>query len=241
LTLSAQTKVMEPIGTSLPNQEIFRRLGRAMKFTEPEFHDSDAVMLDTLMARSGLDETFASLSAKGTIWVPSAPAVQFADRRFETPSGRIEIASPRAEAVGLPRIPSCHSDPRPTAGNLRLLSPAHAWLLNSSFGNVRKIAKRLGKATIALHPLDAAERHLAEGQAAVVHNGCGSLELQVLLSAEVPRGVALAHKGRWLGTDAAQANVNLLNAGTKSDMGESTAVHSVEVRVQPSHGGASSS
>ena len=49
---------------------------------------------------------------------------------------------------------------------------------------------------------------------------------------ELPQGVALAHKGRWLGTDAAAANVNALNPGDKSDMGESTAVHSVQVRVQ---------
>jgi anaerobic selenocysteine-containing dehydrogenase len=106
-------------------------------------------------------------------------------------------------------------------------------LLNTSFGNVRMIAKRLGRATIVLHPLDAAERRLADGQAAVVHNGCGRLELQVLISDEIPRGVALAHKGRWLATDGCHANVNVLNAGYKSDMGESSAVHSVEVLVQP--------
>jgi anaerobic selenocysteine-containing dehydrogenase len=233
LTLSAQVKVMEPVGDSLPNQEIFRRLGRAMKFSEPEFQEGDTAMLAALLARSGLGETFASLSAKGSIWVPVKPAVQFADRVFGTPSGRIEIASARAEADGLPRIPVCRSDPRPTSGHLRLLSPAHAWLLNTSFGNVRKITKRLGQATIAMHPLDAAERRLADGHAALVHNDCGSLELQVMISAEVPRGVALAHKGRWLATDAAHANVNVLNAGSKSDMGESTAVHSVEVLVQP--------
>jgi anaerobic selenocysteine-containing dehydrogenase len=233
LTLSAQVKVMEPVGDSLPNQEIFRRLGRAMKFSEPEFQEGDTAMLAALLARSGLGETFASLSAKGSIWVPAKPAVQFADRVFGTPSGRIEIASARAEADGLPRIPVCRSDPRPTSGHLRLLSPAHAWLLNTSFGNVRKITKRLGQATIAMHPLDAAERRLADGHAALVHNDCGSLELQVMISAEVPRGVALAHKGRWLATDAAHANVNVLNAGSKSDMGESTAVHSVEVLVQP--------
>jgi anaerobic selenocysteine-containing dehydrogenase len=116
---------------------------------------------------------------------------------------------------------------------LRLLSPAHAWLLNTSFGNVRQIGNRIGEATIALHPADAAERHLAEGDSALVHNSCGRLELKVVISDELPRGVALAHKGRWLGADAAGANVNVLNPGEKSDMGESTAVHSVEVSVAP--------
>ena len=43
--------------------------------------------------------------------------------------------------------------------------------------------------------------------------------------------MAHKHKGRWLCADAAAANVNVLNPGEKSDMGESTAVHSVEVSV----------
>jgi len=232
LTLSAQVKVMQPMGDALPNQEIFRRLSRGMNFAEPELFESDADILSTLLARSGLDEDFASLKAKGTIWIPQEPAVQFADRVFATPSGRIEIASARAAADGLPLLPQCWSDPRPAPGYLRLLTPAHPWLLNTSFGNVHKIRARLGRASIALHPADAAERRLADGDTALVHNSCGRLELQVRISDQTPRGVALAHKGRWLDTDPKQANVNVLNPGNKSDMGESTAVHGVEVMVQ---------
>lgn len=232
LTLSAQVKAMEPIGQSLPNQEIFRRLARAMNFSQAELYESDADVLSTLLERSGLGLDFASLASRGSIWVPEHPAVQFADGIFATPSGRIEIASARAQADGLPRLPQCWSDSRPAAGHLRLLSPAHDWLMNSSFGNVEKITDRIGAATIALHPEDARERHLAEGDRARVHNACGRLGLKVVISAQLPRGVALAHKGRWLKTDGADANVNVLNAGVKSDMGQSTAVHSVEVLVE---------
>lgn len=232
LTLSAQVKVMQPLGDALPNPEIFRRLAGALEFTEPELYESDADMLSTLLSRSGLGLDFASLAAKGTIWVPSEPAVQFAGGAYATPSGRIEVASERAAADGLPRLPQCWSDPRPADGHLRLLSPAHPWLLNTSFGNVGKIRARLGPATIALHPADAAARRLVDGDAALVHNESGRLVLRVVTSDQLPQGVALAHKGRWLGTDAAAANVNALNPGEKSDMGESTAVHSVQVRVQ---------
>ena len=231
LTLSAQTKVMEPIGESLPNQEIFRRLARAFHFADDAFLETDAQILTHLLAHSGLDETFASLSAKGTVWVPELPSVQFAARRFDTPSGRIEIASARAQADGLPKVPECRSDPPPTPGRLRLLTPAHDWLLNTSFGNVQRINKRLGAATIALNPRDAEDRNLADGRRARVHNRWGSLELQVVICDDLPRGVALAHKGRWLTEDSAHANVNVLNGGAKSDMGESSAVHSVEVEV----------
>jgi anaerobic selenocysteine-containing dehydrogenase len=231
LTLSAQVKVAEPMGDALPNQEIFRRLARAMNYTEPELEESDAAMLETLMTRSGLGLDFATLAKRGSIWVPEQPAVQFADALFATPSGRIEIASERAAMDGYPRLPQASGDARPAAGNLRLLSPAHAWLMNTSFGNVRQIERRIGGATIALHPADAAERRLAAGECAVVYNECGRLHLTVEISDELPRGVALAHKGRWLCADAAGANINVLNPGQKSDMGESTAVHSVEVMV----------
>jgi anaerobic selenocysteine-containing dehydrogenase len=231
LTLSAQVKATEPMGDALPNQEIFRRLARAMDFSEPELHESDAAILATLLERSGLGLTFAALAERGSIWVPEQPAVQFADGVFATPSGRIEIASARAAADGYPRVPQPWSDPRPAAGKLRLLSPAHAWLMNTSFGNVRQIENRIGEATIALHPADAAERHLTAGDSVLVHNHCGRLELTLVISDQLSRGVALAHKGRWLRRDAAGANVNVLNPGEKSDMGESSAVHSVEVSV----------
>ena len=231
LTLSAQVKAAEPMGNALPNQEIFRRLARAMDYSEPELQESDGEILRTLMQRSGLGLNFAALSARGTVWVPEEPAVQFADGMFATPSGRIEIASARAAAAGHPRLPQPWSDGRPATGRLRLLSPAHAWLMNTTFGNVRQIGDRIGEATIAMHPADAAERRLSDGEPAWVQSTCGALRLKVAICGDVPQGVALAHKGRWPCRDAQSANVNALNPGQKSDMGESTAVHSVEVSV----------
>ena len=232
LTLSAQSKAMEPLGKALPNTEIFRRLARAMQFTEPEFAETDAAMLDGLVARGGFAANFAAFCAQGTVWIPAESSLQFADFKFATPSGRIEIASASAEADGLPRLPQCAAEPRPGLGRLRLLTPASDWLLNTSFGNVRRIERRIGEATIALNPEDAAERRLDAGDRVLVSNAEGRLPLIVLLSAEVPRGVALAHKGRWLCRAGSGANVNALNDGRKSDMGASSAVHSVEVEVR---------
>ena len=47
LTLSAQVKAAEPMGESLPNTEIFRRLARAMGYPEAELYESDDELLDT--------------------------------------------------------------------------------------------------------------------------------------------------------------------------------------------------
>jgi anaerobic selenocysteine-containing dehydrogenase len=237
LTLSAQVKVMEPLGDALPNQEIFRRLARAMGYSEPELYERDADIIAALLRKADLGEDFPSLAARGTVPVPAEPIVQFADLTFPTSSGRIEIASARAEADGHPRVPLPLADPRPSGGRLRLLSPSSPWRLNDSFANVEKISTRVGRATIALHPADAAERGLAEGDEAAVFNETGRLSLSVRLSGALPRGVALAHKGRWPKREAGHANVNALNPGRKTDMGESNCVHGIEVTVTRLAGG----
>jgi len=231
LTLAAQVKAVEPLGDSLPNTEIFRRLARAMDYGEPELYESDRTVIETLLERSGVGLRFAELAATGTVPIAAEAVVQFSDLRFPTPSGRIELVSSRAEADGLPPYPLPLADERPRKGRLRLLSPASPWLLNDSFANDKKIARRLGPASVALHPDDAAERGLVEGAQVVVANDTGSLELTVTISDALPRGVAYTPKGRWPKREAGHANVNVLNPGERADMGESTAVHGVEVTV----------
>ncbi|HXV24722.1 MAG TPA: molybdopterin-dependent oxidoreductase [Alphaproteobacteria bacterium] len=233
LTISAQVKATEPIGEALPNQEIFRRLARAMRFAEPELYESDAEIIATLLSQARLEGGFAALAASGTVQLWLDPVIQFPDLTFPTPSGRIEIVSETARKDGLPAAPLPHADARPSNGRLRLLSPASPWLMNDSYANDSGIAQRLGPASVTVNALDAAERGLTEGHSARLSNEVGSLVLRVAIGEEVPRGVALAHKGRWPKRENQHANVNSLNPGLKTDMGESTSVHAVEVLVTP--------
>jgi anaerobic selenocysteine-containing dehydrogenase len=231
-SLSAQVKATEPLGEALPNPEIFRRLAVAMGYREHELHEPDDEVIEELLRRADVGLDFAELARRGTVWLDEQPRPQFADLRFPTPSGRVEIASNRAEADGQPRVPVPFADPRPRDGRLRLLSPASPWILNDSFANDPKITWRIGPATVALHPDDAAERGLAEGDRAVLESGTGELALTVALSDALPRGVAYSPKGRWPKRTPEHANVNVLNPGTPSDMGASTTVHGLEVTVR---------
>ena len=231
LSLSAQVKAAEPLGESLPNQEIFRRLARAMGFAEPELYETDSDVIGRILRGTGAGLDFHELARRGTVPIGDEPVVQFEDLAFPTQSGRVEIASDRAEADGLPRTPLPLADARPGKGRLRLVTPASSWLLNDSFANDAKISRRLGAATVALHPADAEDRDLAAGSDVLLANATGSLRLRLELSDAVPRGVALSHKGRWPGSEPTGANVNVLNPGEKADMGESTAVHGVEVTI----------
>ena len=231
LSFSAQAKLQEPLGESLPNQEIFRRLARAMGYSEPELYEDDATIIARIMGQVGVAGSFDDFKKTGTVWLATEPVIQFADLAFPTPSGKVEIASARAEADGHPRLPHTGVDPKPADGRLRLLSPASPWLMNDSYANDRRIADRLGTATVTLHPADAAARGLAEGQRVRLSNETGSLELALSIAETIPQGVALSPKGRWPRQEGTGANVNILNPGLKSDMGESTCVHGVEVEI----------
>ncbi len=232
-SISAQVKATEPIGASLPNQEIFRRLAAAMGFTEPELFESDAALLAALLDQTGLGLDFAALAARGTVAFGAEPLIPFRGRVFSTPSGKIEITSPQFEAASLPRVPQPVSQPRPSGGRLRVLSPASPWLMNSSYSNVGKVRARTGPADVGLNPQEAHGRGLCAGDHVRLVNETGQLTLQVTLSDRIPPGVALVHKGRWPKLDPSGANVNVLNGGERADMAESSSVHSVEADLIP--------
>ena len=229
-TLSAQVKAVDAPGEALRNAEIFRRLAAAMGFEEPALHETDAALIERLLAPSGIG--WSELARAGTVRLYPQPRMQFA-AGFPTPSGKVELASGAAEADGHPRLPEPSVDEPAPAGYLRLLSPASPWLMNSTFGNDAKLRKRIGPASVALHPREAAGRGLRKGDEVLLRNATGELRLTVEVTDAVPPGVAYAPKCRWPSHEAAGANVNALNPGAKTDMGESSAVHGVLVELVP--------
>lgn len=230
-TLSAQVKVQDAPGEALPNQEIFRRLARALGLTEPLLFEEDRPLLDRLVAMTGFAGGFQALSRVGTAQLYSEPRLQFADLTFATPSGKIELASEAAVAQGLPLVPEPHADAAPTADKLRILSPASIWQMNASYANDAGILKNLGQNAVILHPDEAHRRALEDGDRVVLSNAAGSLTLGVSVSDIAQPGFGIVYKGRWPAHETAGANVNILHAGRKSDIAEATSVHSMEVAI----------
>jgi len=230
-TLSAQVKVQEPPGEALPNQEIFRRLARALGLEEPLLLEEDGPLLDRLVAMTPYRGDFRALAGEGTVRLFAEPRLQFSGRGFPTRSGRIEVASEAAAAAGLPYAPEPHADPPAGEGRLRLLSPASVWQMNSCYANDPAIRRKLGPISVLLHPEEARRRGLSDGDHVVLSNEVGALTVAVTVS-EVPQpGVCVVYKGRWPSAEPGRANVNVLHRGGKADLGGSTAVHSLEVAL----------
>ena len=141
---------------------------------------------------------------------------------FPTPSGRSRSRARGPRRTAMPRLPLPLADPRPADDLLRLLSPGVAVAAERQLRQRRQdraggSARRTSRCTRSTPPSAGSPT----GDAVVAlqrDRPRSSCELE--LSEGLPRGVALSPKGRWPKREAASANVNVLNPGTKSDMGE---------------------
>ena len=233
LTLSAQVQAMAAHGRGAAQSgDLPPARGAPWASTSPSCSRATRRCWPTRRAGRYRRRLCGAEAKAGTVELWQEPVLQFADLKFPTPSGKIEIASAQAEAVGLPRTPLPLIDARPAKGHLRLLSPASPWLMNSSYGNEPHIAAKMGADIVVLHPADARSAISAKA------HGAGRQRARRAAHARqvddmVPRGMALAWKSRWPKRQPGHANVNVLNPGRKADMAGSTAVHSVEVTVTP--------
>lgn len=194
--------------------------------------ESDAQIIARTLEAAEPGLTFEALKQQGTRAVPKEPFVAFADGKFPTRSGKIEIASERFVRAGGTFAPEPLYNSLPAGGALRLLSPAGEWLMNSSYGNDARLAERAAGRTVYISAGEARQRGLTEGRRVRLSTTTGTLDMQIAVSDRVPDGVALAYKSPWLKGGAAGGNINCLNPGLKSDIGESTAVHSLTVTLE---------
>lgn len=228
-TIGPQVKCSEPLGEALPNQEIFRRLARAMDFSAAELFEDDQSMINAALEECGAGVTWKQLKEMAWAYVCEEPAVLWSEGKFATPSGKIEIASLTAQADGLPLVPLPNVDPALTGESLRLLSPADKNLMNSSYGNDERVNNLIGLANVTMHPQDAANRNIQNGDSVILSNSTGELTLTANVEDIIPSGTLLTHKSRWPKFEPSAANVNILHKPIKTDMGESTSVHGTQV------------
>ncbi len=105
----ANNPAIAPVGESLPNSEVFRRLAARMGFDEPCFRDSDEDICRTALASTqprmrGIDWEQMKKSGWQRLDVPARFA-PFAEGGFPTPSGKCEFYSAALEQQGIDPLP----------------------------------------------------------------------------------------------------------------------------------------
>jgi anaerobic selenocysteine-containing dehydrogenase len=235
--LVANNPAIQPLGECKPNTEIFRLLAKAMGFREPCFADSDAAIAQSAVAK---DWDFEAVRAAGWKRVgPPKGAARFAAGGFDTPSGKVEFWSARAEAAGLDPLPDYiapQEDTRSAAASrypLAMISPPARNFLNSSFVNVQSLRAGEGEPWLDIHPDDAAARGVSAGSYVRVFNDRGSVELRARVTDRARRGVVVGLSVWWkkLARDGKNAN-ELTSSDTLTDMGRAPTFYDCLVQVE---------
>ncbi len=235
--LMANNPAIAPVGECKPNTEIFRLLAQAMGFADPCFGDSDEAIAQAAVAK---DWDFDAVRAVGldSAWGRPRKSARFADGGFDTPSGKVEFYSARAQALGVDPLPDYIpplEDTRSEAAGrypLAMISPPARHFLNSTFVNVQSLRAAEGEPWLDIHPDDAAMRGVIAGNYVRVFNDRGSVELRARVTDRARRGVVVGLSVWWkkLARDGKNAN-ELTSSDTLTDLGRAPMFYDCLVQV----------
>jgi len=194
-------RALEREGETRPVHEILRSLANSLGVVDFFPWASTEEMLDVILNDPTTGHaTVASLRAAGGFMPLKVPGIAYADRKFDSPSGKIEFYSSQAARLGLPPLPVHkvdQSSPYPLALSFgRTLTHFH------SFYDEGKALSSLAKHNTApelwISPADAEERQLANGDTIKIYNDRGEFAAKACITNDVRPGVVWIRDG-WVG------------------------------------------
>ncbi|GAB4110941.1 MAG: molybdopterin oxidoreductase family protein [Roseiflexaceae bacterium] len=245
-TIQLNQPAIAPLGECKSNWDMIRLLAEAMGYTEPWLHESgETVIRSVLMAMREQNPHFAHITYEGLQehgYIPlhfePGSEVPFADGRFPTPSGKLELRCDALAAEGLDPLPNVvtpaefvHAKPEYP---LTLISGASHHYVSSSMANQASLMRKEGEPFIEINPSDAAQRSITAGQIVVVESERGWCELRAVITDDVPPGVAVAPKGPWARLSRGRRNINWTTPDALADMAGQSTFHSNRVQIRAS-------
>ena len=227
--------MIPPLGESLPNTEIFRRLAARFGFDEPCFTATDAELMDDAVDP---DDPRLAASDRAGSRPPAAlqmtgpdgkPLVLFENVFPATPSGKIELKSEtlaqRWGAAAL--LPGWRERQALASADADFAGVRQAHLIDAR--RSRRLAPR---AAAADAPEDAVQRSLEQGGEVRVWNDRGEVILPLDVTDEVPPGVVASEKGAWLETSRTGQTISaLVSADLRADLAEGACFNDTPVEV----------
>jgi anaerobic selenocysteine-containing dehydrogenase len=124
-------RALEREGETRPIYEILRSLATSLELADFFPWGSVEEVLDAILDHPTTGHTtVAKLRAAGGFMPLRVPAVAYADRKFDSPSGKIEFYSSQAERLGVPPLP------------VHKVDKASAYPLALSFGRIYRYPPR---------------------------------------------------------------------------------------------------
>ncbi len=243
--LQYNAPAIAPLSEAKSNWEVMRLLAAALGYDEAWLRQSEdeviAEVLDATRAHNPLLEgvTLERLRREGTVplhFEDGDDAVPFADGRFPTPSGKVELYSAQMAEQGLDPLPD-YAPPAELAahaeddGRLVLISGAAHHFVSSSLANLPSLEAKEGTPYVEIAPQDAAARGIQTGDEVIVANGRGECRLRAVVANGLRPGVAVAPKGHWAQRSPDGRNVNWTTSDALADLAGQSTFHSNLVTV----------
>ncbi len=224
--------VIGPVGESLPNTQIFRRLAESFGLTDPAFRASDSELMDAALISDdprmqGLRPSQIPTDRALKMEYGGAEPVLFANVAPGTPSGKIELVSRALAELHGADVPGYRA--LESHYPLTLITPASDRRITSTFGG---LLANDATPVLEMNPEDAARRRLCEGMWVRVWNELGEVFLPLRITAAVRSGVVCSEKGAWLRTSVNGQTVSALAPAHKADLAEGACFNDARVEVQ---------
>jgi anaerobic selenocysteine-containing dehydrogenase len=189
-------KLVDPPGECRSNHELLADLARRLGADHPGFAMSARQLADETLRRSGYGGWDA---VAATRWVDCQPdfATSHFERGFPNPIGRFRF-KPDWAAIGkewrrMPTFPD-HLPVTEAADDthpFRLVTAPARSFLNSTFTQQDTLIRRESRPTLLVHPDDAADLDLADGQQVTVGNRRGRVTVHARRFAGLTRGTVV--------------------------------------------------
>ena len=244
LYFMANNAAIAPLGESLPNSEVFRRLAKKMGFDDGCLQDSDDELCRQTLALSGplaRDVRWETLKEKGfqRLAVPERFA-PFAQGGFHTPSGKCEFYSETAKRTGIDPLPTFNPPRESVQSNpelarkypLAAISPPNRHFLNSSFANLPFAIAEAGEPGLDMNAADAAARGIADGDRVRIFNDRGSFTAKARVGDKAREGVVVALSVWWKKLADDGRNANEVTSQAITDIGRGATFYDCLVEVE---------
>jgi anaerobic selenocysteine-containing dehydrogenase len=242
---SLSEQAIEKQGESLDNQEMFRRLARAMGYDEPCFSQSDEDMIRELIDPE-VNALFEGVSFEQLQRDGWARANTDSPRRWgvnsgkwPTPSGKIEIYSEALRDLGVDPLPA-HVDETEglsstAAGGrypLQVISAATHYFIGASFQHVPRLQEMMARPTFEVSAADAGARGIGNGDYCRLYNDRGEVFGHALIVDGLLPGVIGAQKQLQGSRQRGGVNVNALVSQREADMGRGPVFFSTLAEIE---------
>ena len=253
--LGINKPVIEPLGESINNTELFRMLADKMGYvdsTDNAFKQTDEeIIKDILLEAENEDGERCNCLTEGIDyddvvkngWARASTGSKrrdFLKNGWPTPSGKIEIkceaitaeypdVSPFPEYV--PEINGQY-DPNKEKFPIQVLSSASHYFIGDSFQSVPRLQAMQSRPTVEISLGDARARGIEDGDLVRLYNDNGETYCYAVLIEGLLDGVCATQKQFKGSNTPGGLNVNNLNSEMLTDFGKSPTFYSVLVEIE---------